>query len=104
MRTRHLLGALGCATVLALPAVLDAQFTVPNIINGSGDVVSVLGKNLFINHGLVGVGRIPASTLDGFGESLGSVSGLQITEWTKVGDNSYAGTFNIGPDPIRWTG
>ena len=98
MRTRHFLGALGCATLLALPAVLHAQFTVPNIVTTSGDVVSVLGKNLFINHGLVGVGRISASILDGFGESFGSVSGLQITDWTKVGDNSYTGTFNILPD------
>src|SRR5262245_39732020 len=98
MRTRHFLGALGCATLLTLPAALHAQFTVPNIITTSGDVVSVLGKNLFINHGLVGAGRIPASILDGFGESFGSVSGLQITDWTKVGDNTYAGTFNILPD------
>ena len=98
MRTRHFLGALGCATLLTLPAVLHAQFTVPHIITTSGDVVSVLGKNLFINHGLVGAGRIPASILDGFGESFGSVSGLQITDWAKIGDNSYAGTFNILPD------
>jgi hypothetical protein len=98
MRTRRLLGAVGCAALLALPAALHAQFTVPNIITGSGDVVSVLGNNLFINHGLVGVGRIPASILDEFGESFGSVSGLQITDWTRVGSNSYAGTFNILPD------
>src|SRR5215510_7390522 len=98
MRTRHVLGALGCATLLTLPAALHAQFTVPHIITTSGDVVSVLGKNLFINHGLVGAGRIPASILDGFGESFGSVSGLQITDWAKIGDNSYAGTFNILPD------
>ena len=97
MRTRHVLGALGCATLLALPAALHAQFTVPNIVTGSADVVSVLGKSLFINHGLVGAGRIPASIFDGFGESFGSVSGLQITNWTRVGD-SYAGTFNILPD------
>ena len=98
MRNRHFLGALGCATLLALPAALHAQFTVPNIVTGTGDVVSVLGKNLFINHGLVGTGRIPASIIDGFGESFGSVSGLQITGWTRVGDNSYAGTLNILPD------
>ena len=98
MRTRHLTRALGCAALLALPAALHAQYTAPNIITTPGDVVSVLGKNLFINHGLVGVGRIPASSIDGFGESFGSVSGLQVTDWTKIGDNSYAGTFNILPD------
>ncbi len=98
MPTRHRLGALGCAVLLALPAALHAQHTIPNIITVSGDVTTVLGQNLFINHGLVGVGRIQASTLDSFGESFGSVSGLQITDWTRVGDNSYAGTFNILPD------
>lgn len=98
MRTRDLTRALGCAALLALPAALHAQYTAPNIITTPGDVVSVLGKNLFINHGLVGVGRIPASSIDGFGESFGSVSGLQVTDWTKIGDNSYAGTFNILPD------
>jgi hypothetical protein len=97
MRTRQVIAVLSCATLLALPATLHAQFTVPNIVTGTGDVVSVLGNNLFINHGLVGAGRIPASNRDVFGESFGSVSGLQITEWTKVGDN-YAGTFNILPD------
>jgi hypothetical protein len=98
MQTRRLTAALALACVVAVPLSLSAQYTVPNIITTTGDVVTVLGSNLFINHGLVGVGRLRASLPDSFNESFGSVSGLQITEWTKTGDNNYTGTFNILPD------
>jgi hypothetical protein len=57
-----------------------------------------LGATTFANLGLVGVGRLPASLIDAFGDSFGSVSGLQITDWTRVGDGGYTGTFNILPD------
>jgi hypothetical protein len=68
-----------------------------NVITSSGDFSAVLGSTLFTNHGLVGVGRIDANALDVWGESLGSVSGLQVTDWT-IGNGSYSGTFNILPD------
>ena len=42
-------------------------------------------------------GRISASALDSFGETFGSVSSLQITNWTGSG-GTYSGTFNILPD------
>ena len=96
MHARHLVGTLGCATLLAFPVALRAQYTTPNLDTTSGDVVTVHGSNLFVNHGLVGVGRLPPLIVDG--ETFGSVSGLQITEWVKIGANSYAGTFNILPD------
>lgn len=51
-----------------------------------------------MNHGLVGVGRISASAFDSFGETFGSVSGLQITNWRRGANGSYTGTFNILPD------
>ena len=53
----------------------------------------------FVNLGLQGVGRVPASTIDSAtGETLGSVSDMQISKWRKNGDGSYSGTFNFLPD------
>jgi hypothetical protein len=52
---------------------------------------------MFVNHGLQGVGRISASALDTFGETFGSVSGLQITNWSGT-SGTYSGIFNILPD------
>jgi len=51
----------------------------------------------YINLGLQGVGRISASQLDAFGETFGSVSGLQITNW-KASNGSYTGSFLTLPD------
>lgn len=80
-----------------LPAC--AQYATPNVITTPGDVSTTLGGTTFVNHGLVGVGRISASTLDSFGETFGSVSSLQITNWAGDGGNgTYSGTFNILPD------
>ncbi|NBV21196.1 MAG: hypothetical protein EBS05_04645, partial [Proteobacteria bacterium] len=54
---------------------------------------------VFINLGLQGMGRVPASTIDPVtGESLGSVSDLQITGWKKNTNGSYSGTLNTLPD------
>ena len=57
-----------------------------------------MGGTTFTNHGMVGVGRISASTIDSFGETFGSVSSLQVTNWNGNGDNGFTGTFNILPD------
>src|SRR5947207_449204 len=92
---QRLLIAAGMALVL-VPA--RAQFTTPNVINTPGNVTNTLGGTMVINHGLVGVGNISASSLDAFGETLGSFSGLQITGWTNRGDGSYSGVFNLLPD------
>jgi hypothetical protein len=75
-----------------------AQFASPHVIATAGDVQSILGPTVFINHGLVGVGRIAANTIDPFGETFGSVSALQITDWGLNGDGSYHGTLQIIPD------
>ena len=68
-----------------------------NVINVSGDLTSTLGGTTFINHGLQGVGRISASSVDQFGDTLGSISSLVITNWAKSGP-SYTGVFNTLPD------
>ena len=58
-----------------------------------------LNGTTFVNLGLQGVGRVPASTIDSAtGETLGSVSDMQISKWRKNGDGSYSGTFNFLPD------
>jgi hypothetical protein len=87
----------GMALVLA-PVAARAQFTAPHVISTPGDVTTTLGPSVVVNHGLVGIGRIPASLVDSFGESFGSVSSLQITGWTNLGNGSYGGIFNILPD------
>ena len=74
------------------------QFTTPHTITTAGDVSSTLGGTTFVNHGLVGVGRISASAIDFFGETFGSVSGLQITNWRGSAGGAYSGTFHILPD------
>ena len=90
-----------CLSMLALAGAcvgsVHAQYTTPNIVTGAGPASTVLGTTLFINHGLQGVGRISGSALDSFGDSFGSISGLQITNWTG-GAGSYSGTFNTLPD------
>ena len=53
----------------------------------------------FINLGLQGVGRVPASSIDPVtGENIGSISDMQITGWTKNLDGTYSGKFNFLPD------
>lgn len=60
--------------------------------------MAALGATTVTNQGLVGVGRLSASLTDALGDSFGSVSGLQITGWTRTGDGRYTGTFHILPD------
>ncbi len=79
--------------MLAAPLATHAQFTTPHLSNIAGDVTNKLGSTTFINHGLVGIGHISASTLDPFGESFGSCSSMQITGWTNNGNGIYNGTF-----------
>jgi len=59
-----------------------------------------LGGSLFVNHGLVGVGRLPASTKDKFGETFGSFSAFtfQPATWSRKPDGSFGGTLFAQPD------
>src|SRR6476660_5996679 len=77
---------------------LWAQYTTPHVSTDAGDVSASLGHTTFVNHGLVGVGRVSASALDSFGETFGSVSSLQITNWAGNPAGGYTGTFNVLPD------
>jgi len=70
----------------------------PNTASWNPAGVSV-GGTQFVNLGLQGVGRFPASAKDPVtGESIGSISDMQITGWHKNGDGSYSGTMNTLPD------
>jgi hypothetical protein len=87
---------VAAGVLFAANVAVHAQYTMPNVITTSGDVSVNMGTTSFVNHGLVGVGRISATMLDSFGETFGSVSSLQITNWS--GSGTYTGTFNILPD------
>jgi hypothetical protein len=88
----------GSAALLACSLAAHAQYTTPNVTSNVGAVSVTLGDMTFTNYGLQGMGRISGSTLDSFGETFGSVSSMQITNWTSVGNGSYTGIFNILPD------
>ncbi len=92
---------LAIATVLlACASASSAQtvaYTTPHTTTASGAESIVLGVTTFTNLGLQGVGRISASTIDPFGETLGAASGMQITQWSGSA-GSYTGTLNILPD------
>jgi len=73
------------------------------ILGPPGDVRAesnvTLGGYTLVNHGLVGVGRIPADLRDRFGETFGSGSGMAIDpkSWRRAGVR-YRGTLYLLPD------
>jgi secreted PhoX family phosphatase len=90
--------AAGALLLLATSWAVRGQYSVPNVSNIPGAVTNVLGRTTIINQGLVGVGHISASAIDSFGETFGSMSGMQITGWKNNGDGTYSGTLNVLPD------
>lgn len=59
--------------------------------------IAALNRTQITNHGLEGVGRVPAASLDAFGETFGSVSALAIRDWRRAG-NGFVGDFVTLPD------
>ena len=58
-----------------------------------------LGGTQFINLGLQGVGRVPANSIDpATGESLGSISDMQITGFTNNNNGTWSGSMSTLPD------
>lgn len=74
--------------VLVAASALQAQQT------------ATLNSQVYINQGLVGVGRIPAAARDVFGETFGSFSGFALdrASWMRGTDGSYSGTLYAVPD------
>ena len=71
---------------------------VPDINTWPSAGVTVNGSQ-FINLGLQGVGRVAANSIDAAtGESLGSISDMQLSNWVKNGNGTYSGTFHFLPD------
>lgn len=71
-----------------------------SFVHGQAPVTARLGSNVFVNHGLVGVGRLPAATKDKFGETFGSFSAFtfQPGSWKRQDDGAYTGTLFAQPD------
>ena len=92
------------AAVIALAAgAANAQsLTYPtrHWTEAAGDEAVTLGGETFVNHGLVGVGRLSAATRDFNGETLGSFSSMALdpASWRRLKDGSYTGVFWTLPD------
>lgn len=88
LRARLLTGLAVCTlTPLLMAPLAVAETTV------------TVGGTTLVSKGLVGVGRIPASQKDKFGETFGSGSGMAMdrTTWKRNGD-TYEGTMILLPD------
>jgi hypothetical protein len=99
----HLGGSVAACLVALCGSAASAQFLTPNVINQPGPINSSLNGTQFVNHGLVGVGRIPAF-LDAQGSTFGSVSSMQVTpgSWSYDSNTgSYSGQFLTLPDRGR---
>jgi hypothetical protein len=84
---RSLLNVAVTAQMLMLPAAAGAE-----------QIINVGGRD-FINKGLVGVGRMPATLRDQYGETVGSGSGLaaDVNSWQRNAQG-YRGMFYMLPD------
>ena len=82
-------------TVMA--ALLAAALLSPE--RALGDAAVMIAGRSYVNHGLVGAGRIPADLRDRFGETFGSGSGLAVDpgSWQRTADG-YEGIFYMLPD------
>ncbi|BCU78752.1 esterase-like activity of phytase family protein [Luteolibacter sp. LG18] len=58
-----------------------------------------VGSTQFVNLGLQGVGRFAANSIDpATGESLGSISDMQVTNFVNNHNGTWSGRFNFLPD------
>lgn len=85
--------ALGCAVSIFATTLFAASgaMAVPTSVSVGGTSYTV--------QGLVGVGHLPASLRDQYGETFGSISGLSadISQWSLNG-STYTGRFTALPD------
>ncbi|MBW8791742.1 MAG: esterase-like activity of phytase family protein, partial [Rhizobium leguminosarum] len=78
-------------------AVLAACAAVPVVAMAENS--ATVGGLIFVNKGLVGIGRIAANQRDKFGETFGSGSGMAVdpAAWSRDGAG-YKGTLYLLPD------
>ncbi|WP_421737111.1 esterase-like activity of phytase family protein [Caulobacter sp.] len=89
------------ASLLAMATAVAAQPTAwsrPNVATAQGAVTVEFQGAKLVNHGLVGAGRLAASTRDFHGDTLGSFSAMAITDWRRLADGTYAGSLTTLPD------
>ena len=89
------------AIVLAFGSSASAQspgYLAPHWDKSTGEVAVSFGGRTYVNHGLVAVGWLPATTRDFNGESLGSFSSMALSDWKKNADGSYSGVLRTLPD------
>src|SRR5882757_574402 len=91
----------GAALVLGTDAVAaPLAFTRPNIATNAGPSSVTFGGQTFVNQGLQGVARLPAtSTVDFNGDTFGAFSSLDVLPgtWRKTA-TGYTGTLYSLPD------
>lgn len=95
--------ALSCAMFAASAQYTSTNRDVLSINNGIWNPSGVtLNGTQFVVQGLQGVGRVAANTtqtIGGVTETLGSISDLQISNWSSdAGTGVYSGVFNVLPD------
>lgn len=92
--------AMCAASALAATPYTSSNRDVLSANTGTWSAAGVtLGGTTFRNLGLQGVGRFSSGFTDPVtGETVGSVSDLQISNFSRTGDNTWSGTFNILPD------
>ena len=75
-------------------------YAAPNVITTPGAVSVTLNGSTFVNQGMVGTARLPATLTDFNGETLGSFSGMamDLKTWRRAADGSYSGIFFTLPD------
>ncbi len=99
---RSVVALVVCAGSATL-ALANTQHTTPNIINSGAPAIANLNGTRIINHGLVGVGRIPGF-VDAQGSTFGSVSALALDpgSWSyDAATGQYSGGFLTLPDRGR---
>ncbi|BCW88514.1 hypothetical protein sos41_16550 [Alphaproteobacteria bacterium SO-S41] len=100
---RALLASLIASASLATLSVAAAapiQVRTPNVSTAAGAVSVVLNGKTFVNQGLQGVARLPASTVDFSGDTFGAFSSLDVRPgtWRRNADGTYGGLLYALPD------
>ncbi len=102
MKTKDfLIGTISWAaiTICSTSAFAQNFYSRPNIGAGLAPITTSFSGSSFVNHGLVGAGRVDAALKDAFGDTLGSFSGmaLDLSTWRKTG-TGYSALLYTLPD------
>ena len=100
MRPALSLAFVAAAVLLALAEPLAIKQ--PLLSKSTRDETTSLSGAEFVNHGLVGIGRLPADLKDAKGDTLGSFSSMAIdpTSWTRVGISYRARLYFLAIEAI----